>query len=240
LTAPPALAPEATAAYAVQLRWSTQPIGMSELPPLAIFDAYTLYRAKGRHDGNPWHALRLGFFHDQVSADQVASYIRPEFGEVTVVPVGSAERDSAIAASGSRTAAGRPAPAPAAAPGKSAGVAHSSGLTGQFKLIEDHAPQGATPSKLEMMLTADVATKPAASVQPTASTQGKARRPPTNLEETLDVLGAGSLKLDSAKGEMLDASGVRRMRHAAERKPPARSALSRLFDRLSENIGGGR
>jgi hypothetical protein len=223
----------------VQLRWSTQPIGMAELPPLAIFDAYTLYRAKGRHDGNPWHALRLGFFHDQVSADQVASYIRPEFGEVTVVPVGSAERDSAIAASGSRTAAGKPAPAPAAASGKSASVAHGSGLSGQFKLIEDDAPPGATPSKLEMMLTADAATKSATPAQP-APAKGKARRPPTNLEETLDVLGAGSLKLDSAKGEMLDASGVRRMRHAAERKAPARSALSRLFDRLSESIGGGR
>jgi hypothetical protein len=243
-------APESIAAYAVQLRWSTQPIGMAELPPLAIFDAYKLYRAKGRHEGNPWHALRLGFFQDQVSANQVASYIRPEFGEVTVVPVGGAERDSATAASATRAAAARPV---AAKPGKAApsnarsgkqfssselanGAGGTSAMTGQFKLIEDDVPPDTESGKLEMMLTTDAA-KPAAA---TPAGKNKARRPPTNLEETLDVLGAGNLKLDGGKGEMLDASGVRRMRHAAERKPVARSALSRLFDRLAENIGGGR
>ena len=60
------------------------------------------------------------------------------------------------------------------------------------------------------------------------------------MEETLDVLGAGSLKLAGSKGEMLDASGVRRMRHAAERKTPSRSSLSKLFDRLAERMGPPR
>ncbi len=264
---PPLPAAESAAAYAVQLRWSQQPIGMAELPPLAIFDAYTLYRAKGRQAGVPWHALRLGFFQDEVSANQVASYILPEFAEASVVPVRSAERDSALAASASRATAPLPPGQPprplppavggrdkVAAPVRNANGQISSGLTGQFKLIEDHEPPSAESNKFEMMLTTDDAPKPAAPA-PAATAANRAskdrdkdkikeklkvRRPPANLEETLDVLGAGNLKLDAAKGEMLDASGVRRMRHAADRKPPARSALSRLFDRLAESIGGGR
>jgi hypothetical protein len=242
----PTLSPEAIAAYAVQLRWATQPIGVSELPPLAIFDAYTLYRAKGRQEGAYWHALRLGFFTDLVSAEQVASYIRPEFAEATVVPVGAAERGKALSAAGARpasSAAQTPAPSPAkAAPGTrpASGAAPAVvDTTGQFKLIEDTGAKPLEHSKFEMMLTSDAA--PGAKPSPAAGKSApKMRRPPASLEETLDVLGAGSLKLDGAKGEMLDASGVRRMRHAAERKPPARSSLSKLFDRLSEHIGGGR
>lgn len=241
--ATPTVSPEAIAAYAVQLRLAAQPIGLSELPPLAIFDAYTLYRARGTHEGSHWHALRLGFFTDLVSAEQVASYIRPEFSEVTVVPVGAAERSkaqdaaapraapatAAAAAAGRSTAGAKPAPGPAA---------QAPDMTGQFKLIDD---SGVKPpvehSKLEMMLTSDPA--PAVNKAPPAGKgpSQKTRRPPANLEETLDVLGAGNLKLDGAKGEMLDASGVRRMRHAAERKAPPRSSLSRLFDRLAERMG---
>jgi hypothetical protein len=88
------------------------------------------------------------------------------------------------------------------------------------------------------MLTSDAA--PVVKKAPAAGKGDpkKTRRPPANLEETLDVLGAGNLKLASAKGEMLDASGVRRMRHAAERKAPARSSLSKLFDRLADRMGG--
>jgi hypothetical protein len=242
----PTLNPEAIAAYAVQLRWAMQPIGLSELPPLAIFDAYTLYRAKGRHEGSHWHALRLGFFNDLVSAEQVASYIRPEFAEATVVPVGAAEREKARSAAtrapatAASAAAVRTKGAPAAAAGVSAPApAPATDATGQFKLIEDSGVKAADHSRLEMMLTADAAASPAKGATPGKPAQ-KTRRPPANLEETLDVLGAGSLKLDGAKGEMLDASGMRRMRHAAERKAPARSSLSKLFDRLSEHIGGGR
>ena len=242
----PTLNPEAIAAYAVQLRWATQPIGLSELPPLAIFDAYTLYRAKGRHESSHWHALRLGFFNDLVSAEQVASYIRPEFAEATVVPVGAAEREKARSAA-ARTPASAPSAAAVRAKGAPAAATGASGpapkpttdATGQFRLIDDSGVKAADHSRLEMMLTAD-AEAPAATGATAGKPAQKTRRPPANLEETLDVLGAGSLKLDGAKGEMLDASGVRRMRHAAERKTPGRSSLSKLFDRLSERIGGGR
>ena len=258
---------DAASAYAVQLRWSNRPIHMSELPPLAIFDAYTLYRAKVRHEGTTWHALRLGFFQDRVSADQVAAYIRSDFADVDIVGVGSAERDSAQSATAARAAglktrdkAHRPAQDTKGAR-SSAGV-NATGLTGQFKLIEDNTPRNTGPDKLEMMLTTDAerkavptpapaeAGKPAAQGRKTGASGArspgeqkireklKARRPPANLEETLDALGAGNLKLDTTQREQIDASGQRRLRHAAERKPAARSALSRLFDKLTENIGG--
>lgn len=246
---PAALSREATAAYAVQLRWSSQPIGISELPPLAIFDAYTLYRAKGRHEGRAWHALRLGFFHDLVSANQVASYIQPEFADVSVVPVTAAERGSAndaVAAMPTVATAATAATVPTAAT-----VATRSTAAQEFSLIDDGPQQPPETNKLEWMLTTAepakvVAEDVAASAGPAAKPPAKPavkpvstlRRPPANLEETLDVLGAGNLKLDTARGELLDASGVRRMRHAADSKPPVRSTLSRLFDRLAERIVG--
>ena len=260
---------DAAAAFAVQLRWTDQPIHMSELPPLAIFDAYTLYRAKVRHEGVTWHALRLGFFQDRVSADQVAGYIRSDFADATVVGVGSAERDSAQAAAAARNATVKnrskaAKPAREAHGAKATASVNSTGLTGQFKLIEDDTPPAPASDKLEMMLTMDAGPKPAEAAPPAADRAAKpaaparkagkgsarsaseekireklkARRPPANLEETLDVLGAGNLQLDTTKRELLDASGQRRLRHAAERKPTSRSALSRLFDKLTENIGG--
>jgi hypothetical protein len=110
--------------FAVQLMWSVQPIDMSQVPQLAIFNAYTLYGAEGNRDGRRWYGLRLGFFTDAVSAKQVAQYVRSEFTAVSVVPVTIRERERAtIAAS---QAAPRPGPAATAA-----------SSSGQFKLIDD-------------------------------------------------------------------------------------------------------
>lgn len=216
---------DAVAGYAVQLRWSTQPISVSGLPQLAIFDAYTLYRAKGRELHGSWHALRLGFFADPVSAEQVANYIRAEFTEVSVVPVGSAERDSATAAS-------------VAFPERKP-VAPVAGDA--FRLIEDGVRPGTDPGGLELMLSTDIASRPVTSgADATVGEKVPRRQPPASLEQALDVLGAGKLQIDGTRGELLDASAVRRMWHAADRRPKPQSKLSRLIGRLAESIGGGR
>jgi len=219
-------------AYAVQLRWSAQPISLSELPALAIFDAYTLYRARGSNYGSTWHALRLGFFNDAVSARQVANYVESECHEVTVVPVSSAERDSAVAASAIAGSAKRP-----AAPAHRQHTA-STGLTGQFKLIEDDAPAGAHAESLAMVITTDMAPEShEAPVPPSAASAAGARRPPATREEKLQVLGAGKLKLDGVAEDEPPARPVMRpVRQVNDRAPPARSVLTRLFDRFVSGV----
>src|SRR6266404_2109495 len=77
----------APVAFAVQLQWSVQPVELGNVPPLAIFSAYTLYTVEGSRDGRKWYGLRLGFFSDAISAKQVAYYVRSEFASVAVVPV---------------------------------------------------------------------------------------------------------------------------------------------------------
>ncbi len=82
----------AAISFVVQLCRSDGPIEVSGVPSLDIFRAYTLYLAEGAHEGRPWHALRLGFFSDAVSAKQVAHYARASFASVAVVPIDEGER----------------------------------------------------------------------------------------------------------------------------------------------------
>jgi hypothetical protein len=69
-----------------------QPIDVTSIPPHPIFQAYTLYAAEGRRAGRAWFFLRLGFFSDAISAEQVAHYLRWDFTSATVVPVISQEQ----------------------------------------------------------------------------------------------------------------------------------------------------
>src|SRR5439155_1644280 len=82
-----ALVNNAPVSVEVQLQWSVQPADLGKVPPLAIFNAYTLYTVEGSRDGHKWYGLRLGFFSDAISAKQVAHYVRSEFASVAVVPV---------------------------------------------------------------------------------------------------------------------------------------------------------
>jgi len=82
----------APVSFSVQLCRSDDPIKLGTLPALDIFRAYTLYLAEGAHEGRPWHALRLGFFSDAVSAKQVAHYAQASFASVAVVPIEEGER----------------------------------------------------------------------------------------------------------------------------------------------------
>ena len=81
--------------FAVQIDWSVTPFDMSKVPPLAIFNAYTLYTTEAAREGRTWYGLRLGFFSDAVSAKQVAYYVRSDFKSVSVVPVTTLEKERA-------------------------------------------------------------------------------------------------------------------------------------------------
>ncbi len=73
--------------FAVQLEWSLQPIDADRVPRLDIFKGYTLYRTEKRRGGRSCYFLRLGFFRDAISANEVASRVRATFTSAAVVPV---------------------------------------------------------------------------------------------------------------------------------------------------------
>jgi len=81
----------APVSFAVQLRWSVQPIDLALVPSMPIFRAYKLYVSNGNREGRSWYCLRLGFFNDAISAKQVAYHLRSSFTSVAVVPVTEAE-----------------------------------------------------------------------------------------------------------------------------------------------------
>ena len=224
-----AVTQNAPVSFAVQLQWSVQPVELDKVPPLAIFSAYTLYTVEGSRDGRKWYGLRLGFFSDAISAKQVAYYVRSEFASVAVVPVSpqekgrASEEDSKKAASPALPRKTRQAP------------------VDEFKLIDSDMQAAPAPA-------AKVAPKPAvaaartapqaASVKRPAAAAGKAsggrigareRRGPQTLEETLEILGAGELEVDSGR-ETLNDTGVRHLRVEVQKNTP----FSRLLERLSE------
>lgn len=230
----PAPAPRAeVAGYAVQLLWSVQPIEMSGVPQLAIFSAYTLYGAAGNRDGRRWYGLRLGFFTDAVSAKQVANYVRSEFASVSIVPVSARERDRALAAAPR-------APLPEASPAlKKAAINIAS--SGEFRLLEEHPAAKLPGAGTLARATRGAPGKRAKLRTPAAGGNGAAapkRRPPLSLEETLEILGAGELKLQDGREDPLNDSGVRHLRMEAMKGPRA-SRFSKLMERLSDRFGGG-
>jgi hypothetical protein len=218
--------------YVVQLRWSTRPIDSSQLPAMAIFDAYTLYNAEGSNAAQHWYGLRLGFFNDADSAKQVANYVRSEFSSVSVVPITTAEKAGAQSAAHSTTSDQPPPPT-------------RSSTSGEFCLIDDSkAPVAETPESIvasagkaaAATATADISnaqTPKSAGKQPAAG-----RRPPLTIEETLEILGANTLTLETRRGAGLSGSTSSAMLHAARRKSPQRSKLGLLFEKLAERISG--
>jgi hypothetical protein len=82
----------APVSFALQLRWSVEPIDLSGVPALDIFRAYTLYATEGHREGRSWFSLRLGFFSEALSAKQVAQYVRSSFEYAAIVPVAEEER----------------------------------------------------------------------------------------------------------------------------------------------------
>ncbi|MFT3906998.1 MAG: hypothetical protein QM718_11880 [Steroidobacteraceae bacterium] len=254
------------AAYAVQLMWSVQPIRVDQVPQLAIFSAYTLYAAEGNRDGRRWYGLRLGFFTDPLSARQVAQYVRSEFSSVSVVPVTARERDRAGAAPvhPTLTAARAEGEVLANSAAPAAGQKDEFKLlddSGRQKLPPAAAakmdPRTAALARIAKALPAGAPStggkraklrpQPAAAAQASAAAQagaagakGKPRRAMT-LEETLEVLGADKLEMTQEGGELLSESGVRHLSAQAVRakRSGSNSRIGRLFERLSERMGGG-
>jgi hypothetical protein len=82
--------------FAVQLFESATQINLANVPALAIFSHYTLYKTSVTREQRTTHSLRLGFFKDAISAKQVAYYVRSHVATVSVVPVTEAERERAL------------------------------------------------------------------------------------------------------------------------------------------------
>jgi hypothetical protein len=225
--------------FAVQLMWSVQPMDIAQVPQLAIFSAYTLYGAEGNRDGRRWYGLRLGFFTDAVSAKQVAHYVRSEFSTVSVVPVTARERERA------KLAAGRPiatavatARAPAATPSKpEAAATPAAPPKTEFQFIEDKEQAALPLAKPGTGSPRSNKGAPGkrAKLRTQSAVSGRPRTKPMTLEETLEILGAGELKMDDGRQPLIDHSV-----EAHARAKPAKnkaSRLGKLFERLSERMG---
>jgi hypothetical protein len=225
--------------FAVQLQWSVQPVELDNVPPLAIFSAYTLYSVEGSREGRKWYGLRLGFFNDAISAKQVAYYVRSEFTSVAVVPVSPQERGRATEDNQRFSGVG-------------AARKRRETEDNEFKLIDSDTPAAASapaasPPAQAAAQPAQAAAQPAqAAAQPSQARPAKAasasktggkvgareRRTPQTLEETLEILGANELAIDTGTGESLNDTGVRHLRVEIQKNTP----FSRLLERLSERV----
>jgi hypothetical protein len=179
--------------------------------------------------------LRLGFFSDAISAKQVAHYVRSEFASVAVLPVSPQEKaratDQDMAAARTAAAPARPDP------------------MDEFKLIDD--PPALPVPAASAAAAAKAGEKPAApprpkvavgrTVQqppgkprprPTAKVAAREQRGPQTLEETLEILGASELSIDTGNGQTLNESGVRHLRVEVQKNSP----FARLLERLSEKL----
>jgi len=239
-----AVTTDAPVLFAVQLQWSVQAVELDKVPPLAIFSAYTLYTVEGSRDGRKWFGLRLGFFSDAISAKQVAHYVRSEFAAVAVVPVSAQEKSRATDRDKQAATVSTP-------------VATPSGRVDEFKLIDDDTAQAqvakigarapaparaAAPAAAKKVPGRPVprvavgraVTQPAAPAAKGGGAKVGARekRGAQSLEETLEILGASELSIDSGNGETLNDTGVRHLRVEVQKNSP----FSKLLERLSERM----
>jgi hypothetical protein len=82
--------------FTVQLAISDHPANLDTMPKLDIFDAYSLYSVAVMEGTGIRHALRLGFFREEVSAMAVMGYLKTFFGEPLIVRIPDAEHDRFI------------------------------------------------------------------------------------------------------------------------------------------------
>jgi hypothetical protein len=79
--------------FAIQLSLAEEAFDPETLPNLDIFRLYRLYSVAGIDQGRIVHALRLGFFTEQIAAGAVASYLAGFYDKPTIKRVSSAERE---------------------------------------------------------------------------------------------------------------------------------------------------
>jgi hypothetical protein len=215
----------AAVSFAVQLQWSAESMAFDKVPPLAIFSAYTLYTVEGNRDGRKWYGLRLGFFSDANAAKQVAQYVRSDFSSVAVVPVSPRERERAASADSS-------------APTTSFAEIQHAPQFEEIKLLDDEsvaAPILTAPvagAKVGSAAARAAATRSRTLRSKERSAQGKG---PYSLEETLEILGAGSLEIDNGRGEIINESGVRHIKVEVRKNSPFQRLLMRLTERVRKS-----
>lgn len=238
--------------FAVQLIWSTDPLNLAEVPKLAIFDAYTLYKVQVDRAGRRWYGLRLGFFGDAVSARQVAIYARSDFSAAAVVPVSDRECDRAAQAAVKELPDLPPVPKaevemelvdlPRSAPKVDIGAempkARPVGVAAPMRSVRQPAPSGAPHAPAQaamppkaMPQVASPARQPPAAVQPPAQPEKQERT--RRLKTTEDL--AADLRdvepdFDLAGGDdPMNDTGVRHL--AIQVVSKNKSGLGKLFKR---------
>jgi hypothetical protein len=248
--------------FAVQLDWSVTPFNMAKIPPLAIFNAYSLYTTEANREGRTWYGLRLGFFSDAVSAKQVAYYVRSDFKSVSVVPVTTIEKERANDINAARSGIHR-AVNIKEGPAPTTRSMTSSSNSGVFKLLEDDLPamieqdvDGETSPRFGKQAAASAAAAPAAprpapiaanAPAPQAASPGKAskaRKPGARGvrrdahaqvdEETLDqTLEIIGAHSIEITNDSADNTGVRHLRVKVGRNNESKGAYNVSMERFS-------
>ena len=173
--------------FAVQLCRSNDPIELDRVPWLDIFRAYTLYLAEGANAGRSWHALRLGFFGDAISAKQVAYYARASFASVAVVPINEPERTHASKKNIPLTLLAKPAP----------------------RSFDEILPADQAKSRAPSPPHASMP-RPASAAQSGSARTRKERRK-DDLEQTLELL-AENERWSNTDSDALSETGVRHLK----------------------------
>jgi hypothetical protein len=79
--------------FVIQLSLAEETFDPDTLPNLDIFSVYRLYSVAGIDQGRIVHALRLGFFTEEIAAGAVASYLGAFYDKPTIKRVSGAERE---------------------------------------------------------------------------------------------------------------------------------------------------
>jgi hypothetical protein len=79
--------------FVIQLALADEAFDPDAVPNLDIFSEYRLYSVAGLDKGRIVHALRLGFFREEIGAVAVASYLAAYWDKPTITRVSLAERD---------------------------------------------------------------------------------------------------------------------------------------------------
>ena len=83
---------EASRWFVIQLALAEQAFDPETVPNLDIFSVYRLYSVAGIDQGRIVHALRVGFFSEEIAASAVASYLTAFYDQPTIKRVSAAER----------------------------------------------------------------------------------------------------------------------------------------------------
>jgi hypothetical protein len=79
--------------FVIQLALADRAFDPDAVPNLDIFGEYRLYSVAGLDQGRVVHALRLGFFREEIGAVAVASYLAAYWDKPTIKRVSVAERE---------------------------------------------------------------------------------------------------------------------------------------------------